>query len=244
MKLQELKRQAKEYVELEANTRVVSVRLESRHSPLLSPTGDTVLRVRTTDRKDPDWWVIGGGSPMNLYSARQFPDSDVAYSLHQGLMIRMASRNAHRSEPRQPVRYDAFISHASEDKSAVVKPLARELSRMGFDIWFDEFELRVGDSLRRSIDRGLSKSRFGIVILSKHFFAKKWPRYELDGLTAREIKRRKVILPVWHGVNRAQVLKHSPTLADRVALDTAKQSIQKVATAIGHVLAEGRLTGR
>lgn len=244
MTLQELKRQAKDYVELEANTRVVSVRLDSRHGPLLSPTGDTVLRVRTTDQKDPDWWVIGGGSPMNLYSVRQYPDSDVAYSLHQGLMIRMAARNADRSQPGKPVRHDAFICHASEDKSAVVKPLARELSRMGFAIWYDEFELRVGDSLRRSIDRGLAKSRFGIVILSKHFFAKEWPQYELDGLTAREIKGRKVILPVWHGVNRAQVLKRSPALADRVALDTNKQSIRKIADAIGHVLEERRLTGR
>lgn len=120
--LLKLKRHAKEYVELEANTRVVSVRLERRHKPLLNPTGDTVLRVRTTDRTDPDWWVIGGGSPMNLYSVRVFPESDTAYSLHLGLVVRMAARSDDRAAgPQSPTRYDAFICHASEDKSHVVK---------------------------------------------------------------------------------------------------------------------------
>jgi hypothetical protein len=240
----QLKRHAKEYVELEANTRVISVRLERRHRPVLAPSGDTILRVRTTDRKDPDWWVIGGGTPMNLYSVRQFPESDVAYSLHLGLLLRMAERNAGKSEPeRKPVRYDAFICHASEDKRQVVKPLARQLSRIGSDVWYDEFEMRVGDSLRRSIDKGLRKSRFGIVILSKHFFAKKWPKYELDGLIAREVRGKKVVLPVWHGVTQKEVLRHSPTLADRVALDTARQKIPDIAGAIGRVIAERRLTG-
>jgi len=243
-KLLELKRHAKEYVELEANTRVLSVRLERRQKALLSPVGDTILRVRTTDRTDPDWWVIGGGSPMNLYSIRVFPESDIAYSLHLGLMVRMAARGNDRPAPNGPTRYDAFICHASEDKSHVVKPLARQLSRIGCDVWYDEFEVRVGDSLRRSIDKGLSRSRFGIVVLSNHFFAKEWPKYELDGLIAREVRGKKVVLPVWHGVTHRQVLKYSPTLADRVALDTSKQSISEIAGAIGRVLAERRLTGR
>jgi hypothetical protein len=114
-------------------------------------------------------------------------------------------------------QYDAFISHASEDKDEFVRPLAKALSKLGLRIWFDEFELRVGDSLRRSIDRGLSKSAYGIVVLSRAFFAKQWPQYELDGLVSTEMSGRKAILPVWHNVSRARVMKYSPTLADRVA---------------------------
>src|SRR5271157_3953610 len=75
-------------------------------------------------------------------------------------------------------RWDAFISHATEDKAGFVDSLARVLRQKGLQIWYDEFTLRVGDSLRQSIDRGLASSRFGIVVLSKHFFAKNWPQEE------------------------------------------------------------------
>ena len=107
---------------------------------------------------------------------------------------------------------------------------------MGFNIWYDEFELEVGDSLRQSIDKGLANSRYGIVILSPDFFAKNWPQYELNGLTAREIDGHKVILPIWHNVNRQDVLAYSPTLADKVALTTGKLSIRKIAESLATVL--------
>ncbi|PYL58658.1 MAG: hypothetical protein DMF30_01825, partial [Verrucomicrobia bacterium] len=74
----------------------------------------------------------------------------------------------------------------------------------------DEFELTVDDSLRQSIDRGLVNSRYGIVVLSKAFFARDWPQYELNGLTAKEVGGEKVILPVWHGVTKADILAYSP----------------------------------
>ena len=180
---------------------------------------------------------------MNLYSVRQFPESDVAYSLHLGFAVRMLERSVVKVVKRKkPVRYDAFICHASEDKRRVVQPLARELSQGGFDIWYDEFEMRVGDSLRRSIDKGLKRCRFGIVVLSKAFFAKEWPKYELDGLIAREVQGKKVVLPVWHGVTQKEVVKYSPSLADRVALDTGRQTVSEIATAIGRVIAERRMT--
>jgi len=75
----------------------------------------------------------------------------------------------------------------------------------------------VGDSLRKAIERGLSNSRFGIVVLSPSFFAKEWPQAELNALFAMELDGRKLILPIWHNVNRAEVLNHAPWLADKVA---------------------------
>ena len=119
------------------------------------------------------------------------------------------------------LQYDLFISHASEDKADIARPLANSLKRMGFRVWFDEFELTVGDSLRRSIDRGLASSRFGVVILSRAFFEKEWTQKELDALVARDDGREKVILPVWHGVTRADVVRWSPLLADRLAVSSA-----------------------
>lgn len=134
------------------------------------------------------------------------------------------------------VSYDAFISHASEDKEELVRPLAEKLKAAGFSIWYDEFELSVGDSLRRSIDKGLANSRFGIVVLSPNFFAKNWPQYELDGLVAKEMTGGKVILPLWHKVSKDEVIAQSPTLADKVALNTATYSIDELVEELAKVL--------
>ena len=100
----------------------------------------------------------------------------------------------------EPVR-DLFISYASEDRATVARPLAELLRALGVTVWFDEFELQVGDSLREKVDRGLAESRFGAVILSKAFFGKHYPMRELNGLAQREIEGQKVILPVWVGVS-------------------------------------------
>ena len=96
--------------------------------------------------------------------------------------------------------YDVFISHASEDKEEVVRPLAEKLMLRGIKVWLDEYELTLGDSLRRKIDHGLASSRFGLVILSKAFFSKEWPQKELDSLVAKEDGRRNVpglLVPAW-----------------------------------------------
>ena len=126
-------------------------------------------------------------------------------------------------------RWDVFISHASEDKEEIAHPLAEALKERGLSVWYDTFTLKLGDSLRESIDRGLTESRFGVVILSKHFFAKRWPARELNGLTAIEIGGEKVILPVWHGVTYDDVVRYSPTLADRKAISTGEDLEQIVA---------------
>lgn len=128
--------------------------------------------------------------------------------------------------------FDVFVSHASEDKADVARPLVSELQKLGLDVWFDEFELTIGHSLRQSIDKGLANSRFGIVILSPDFFKKEWPNKELDGLVAREDGKEKVILPIWHNVAFKDVTKFSPLLAGRFSIST-KRGIQEVAR---HVL--------
>ena len=113
--------------------------------------------------------------------------------------------------------WDVFICHASEDKDGFVRDLAEALQARGLKVWFDESTLTVGDSLRRSIDRGLARSRFGVVVISPHFLEKDWPQKELDGLFAREIGDAKVILPVWHNISAERIRSFSPMLADRLA---------------------------
>ena len=228
LNIKQLIKRAKEYVELEAETKVTKVTFSEKFS--LLGKEDVVLSVETTDMKDKEWWVVGGSTPMNLYAKSQFKTADEAFSFHCGLMLRLAERRFERSEEEpDEIGYDAFISHASEDKQEFVRPLAEKLTELGLKIWYDEFELKVGDSLRGSIDRGLVNSRYGIVVLSKDFFSKNWPQYELDGLTAREIDGRKVILPIWYGISKKDVLRYSLPLADKIAIDSSKETIAEIA---------------
>ncbi|HEX4826343.1 MAG TPA: toll/interleukin-1 receptor domain-containing protein [Candidatus Polarisedimenticolaceae bacterium] len=117
--------------------------------------------------------------------------------------------------------YDVFICHASEDKDEIARPLATALASQHIEVWYDEFSLRLGDSLRESIDRGLARSRHGLVVLSEAFFSKRWPQWELNGLVARQMRGdERVIIPIWHKVSRDDVLEFSSPLADLVAVST------------------------
>ena len=118
--------------------------------------------------------------------------------------------------------HDVFICHASEDKDEFVRPLAEALRSHHLAVWYDEFTIEVGDSLREAIDRGLATSRYGIVVLSPSFFRKRWPKRELNGLVAREMAEdRGVILPIWHHVDRDEVVAFSPPLGDLCAAASA-----------------------
>lgn len=133
--------------------------------------------------------------------------------------------------------YDVFISHASEDKEAIARPLYDAL-KAHWSVWFDEAELTLGDSLRRKIDDGLARCRYGIVILSPRFLAKEWPQRELDGLVARETASgKKALLPVWHDLDKHTLLRYSPVLADRLAADT-RNGLDAVVAQIERVLAK------
>jgi TIR domain len=133
-------------------------------------------------------------------------------------------------------RWDFFICHASEDKKEIAKPLADALKAKGKRVWYDDFSLKIGDTLTQTIDDGLLGSRFGIVILSPHFFEKHWTQQELNGLVTREVDGKKVILPVWHHVGFEDVRANSPTLAGRLAVTTDKgidHVVQKLLEAAG-----------
>jgi hypothetical protein len=77
----------------------------------------------------------------------------------------------------QPVNYDFFLSHASEDKEDIARPLYKALIAAGVTVWFDEAVLKLGDRLRQKIEEGLSKCRYGIVVISASFLNKNWTSF-------------------------------------------------------------------
>jgi hypothetical protein len=116
-------------------------------------------------------------------------------------------------------RWDLFVSYASEDRVEFVLPLVDALQKRGLTIWFDQAELALGDSLRESINRGLARSRFAVLVLSRNSLAKNWPRQEWNAVLALEEGGRKRVLPLIYGVSRDEVAKAFPLIADRLSAD-------------------------
>ena len=140
------------------------------------------------------------------------------------------------SSPDTAKEYDVFIAHASEDKEAVVRALAHALRAERLVVWYDEFELRIGDSLRRKIDHGLATSRFGIVVLSQAFIGKGWTNYELDGIVTRSVDGQQILLPIWHNISKDEVSAYSPSLADKIARSTGTHSVEEIAAEIADLI--------
>jgi len=147
----------------------------------------------------------------------------------------LAKAKPARSEPQETDELDVFLCHAREDKPTVAEPLAAALKARGLRVWLDGAEILVGDVLTQKIDYGLAHARFGAVVISQAVFAREttWVRRELDALATREAEEgRVVVLPIWHGVMKDEVSHYSPTLASKLALETAKMSIDAIADEI------------
>lgn len=132
----------------------------------------------------------------------------------------------------QNMKYDVFISHASEDKDLIVRPLVTMLEELSVRVWYDEFSLKLGDSLSASIDKGLLESRFGIVVLSKSFLKKNWTDYEYRSLLSRQMNGQRIIIPLWYDITKEEVLSFSPYLADIFAGNVTPDNLQKTILSI------------
>ena len=132
--------------------------------------------------------------------------------------------------------HDLFLSYANEDNE-YASALVDSLESLGVKVWFAETEIEVGDSLRRSIDDGLLRSRFGVVIFSKAFFGKSWTHYELDGLITREMQGRKVVLPVLHpDFTIGELVALSPSMAGKKALLGSEQGVNAIAETLAELV--------
>ena len=81
--------------------------------------------------------------------------------------------------------YDVFLSHSSKDK-AVVRDVADRLRGDGLRVWFDEWELRPGDSIPAKIEIGLERSRVLVLCMSAHAFGSDWAQLEAGTFRFRD----------------------------------------------------------
>ena len=135
---------------------------------------------------------------------------------------------------------DTFICHASEDKAAIALPLHEALTQLGVHSWLDESEIRLGQSIRQKIDEGLVTCRSATIILSRPFFAKNWPQYEMDGIVGRAMEGEISLFPIQHGITIQEIRDHSPSLAGLSLWNTAERSPEEIADEIAGQLGIGK----
>ena len=107
-------------------------------------------------------------------------------------------------------RWDFFVSHATADKESVVLPLVTALRRRGQRVWYDDLEIKPADDLSTVIKRGIDSSLFGIAVVSRSFFGRRWTEAEIEALM-----RRRIFL-VLYDVTAEDLATIRPTLADRL----------------------------
>jgi hypothetical protein len=182
-----------------------------------------------------------------IYCEKQLSDSELvmleksAQILKYHVVVR--SQN-YVSERNLVIKPFGFISHDSRDKETIARPLAYGLSSRLCHVWFDEFSLKVGQSLRESIEKGIKEAKRCILIITPHFLDNTgWTKQEFDSIFTREIvKEEKIVIPVWYNVSKTDVYEYSPSLTNKMALiwpskegSTEEQYTQKIESIISSI---------
>lgn len=144
-------------------------------------------------------------------------------------------------------KYDVFVSHAWEDKDDFVDEFVDELRNLDIKVWYDTSAIKWGDSMRKRIDDGLRKSRFGVAVLSPNYIkeGKYWTKAELDGLFQLDSIAGKILLPIWHNLTKKEVMEYSPIIASKLAMNTASMTPKEIAYELKKLLnnTEGETDG-
>lgn len=150
------------------------------------------------------------------------------------LVIRDGAYLEERSKKDVP---RAFICHDTRDKEPFVRELASKLQSMLLSVWYDEYSLKVGDSLRGSIEKGLKECHKCVLVLSPNFVTNEgWTKAEFDSIFTREIlQKQQIILPIWHEISKEQVFDYSPRLLDKVGISSSL-GVEEVARRVAHAL--------
>ena len=176
---------------------------------------------------DPTWknlFTIQTTRRVFIYSETDLSTEEIARlqaeaeTMGHNLQFRSDAYVKGRSQFEKPL---AFISHDSEDKDSVARPIALNLQRKLCPVWYDEFSLGLGDNLRHSIEKGLRECKKCVLILSKNFFANNgWGKKEFESIFTREIiEDTQLVMPVWYGVNKREVYGYSPSLLNVKGVD-------------------------
>jgi hypothetical protein len=131
---------------------------------------------------------------------------------------------------------DVFLCHAWDDRQGSAKELHDLLEARGVKVWFSEKDIALGEPFLREIDRGLAKSRVGIVLVTPNFLKRIHGQSIADKELSVLLHGGKLV-PIIHGTTFEKLNEESPMLASRNGLNTAENSMADVATKLADLVA-------
>jgi hypothetical protein len=179
-------------------------------------------------------WAAAAGATGSVVSAVAALWKTVGEKSAVSKQIETAFSQPHDASGMPPA-FDVFLSYATADSKDFASELARALKSYGVSVWFDQDQIRVGDNTIAKIGEGLNTSKYALVILSPRFLDSAWPALELKALLRRETEDQRKILPVWHGVSHDDVMRHSPSLATKLALRSDSETIEEIAFDVARI---------
>ena len=172
---------------------------------------------------------------QNIFAAYERQIDELTKQIQREESISTAEQKIFETDSME--EYDVFVSHSTEDKESFANEFVQLLQNdFGLKVWYDAISIKWGDSIRTEIDKGLKKSKFGVVILSRSYISKYWTNYELEGLFQRESNGGKLILPIWHNITKQEVQNFSPSLAGKMAMNTVFMTPKEIAEKLYELL--------
>ena len=181
------------------------------------------------------WGSGSGGSSTSVRPRWSRAGSSVVYTAAEVRTLTPVRENIEKRVSLPDPR-DVFLCHAWDDRAGAAKELHDLLDSRGVSVWFSEKDVALGTSLLREIDKGLAKSRVGIVLVTPAFLR----RVQGEGIADKELSAllaRDLLVPIVHNTTYDALREVSPLLGSRSGLSTAEESMANVAAKIAELVA-------
>ncbi|AZD16902.1 hypothetical protein C4K25_3981 [Pseudomonas chlororaphis] len=176
-----------------------------------------------------------GGSSSNAKPRWSKPGSSVSYTSAEVRTLTPVRENVERRATVPDLR-DVFLCHAWDDRKGSAKELHDVLESLGVSVWFSEKDVLLGSSLLREIDKGLAKSRVGIVLVTPALLR----RLAAEGIADKELSAllaRDLLVPIIHDTTYESLREVSPLLGSRSGLSTAEDTFADIAAKLAELVA-------
>lgn len=176
----------------------------------------------------------GGGSGSSVRPRWSRAGSSVTYTPAEVRALTPVRETVEKLAPA-PERRDFFLCHAWDDRAGAAKELHDLLESRRVSVWFSEKDVALGTSLLREIDKGLAKSRVGIVLVTPALLR----RLEGESIADKELSvllARDQLVPVVHGTTYEALREVSPLLASRSGLSTTEEPMADVAAKLAELV--------
>lgn len=183
----------------------------------------------------PQYKTNRGGTYNSKKTSRTTSNTSVSYTAAERRTLAPVRRVVERLAQSAPDRRDLFLCHAWDDRGGAAKELHDLLEALGVTVWFSEKDVRLGTSLIREIDKGLRKSRIGIVLVTPAMFKS----LDSEGVADKELSALLAtdrVIPVAHGTTFDALRDFSPLLGARSGLSTEASSLEDVAAKIAETV--------